>query len=204
MLMETKDHLKEMEKTFPNTGVARATYVHKTIDFTMAHEITEAQKRKEYRPISCKKGCNWCCQQMVFITSDEAEILVNKLEEQHGSKIPPETINYLKQQALYGEERIDVFWTLPKEKSACVFLSENGTCSIYADRPSSCRTFQVTSHPKLCSKGASATVDRDVPVSAEIIASAALGMPGQVYGPLPKLVLQEIEKRKREQTLVEE
>jgi Fe-S-cluster containining protein len=129
---------------------------------------------------------------MVYITKEEASLLVSKLEQR--VKTEPQIISYLKQQAQYNEGQIDQFWKLPKDKSACVFLNLDGLCSIYKDRPSSCRNFMVTSNPSQCSK-TSSLVDKYVSISGEVIASAALGMPNQIYEPMPISLLKEMKLR---------
>uniref|UniRef100_A0A6B2L7B7 YkgJ family cysteine cluster protein n=1 Tax=Arcella intermedia TaxID=1963864 RepID=A0A6B2L7B7_9EUKA len=183
-VLDTKKHFLEVQKSM--SLVEHAQYVHSLIDQNLKEDTI---KNKDN--ISCKKGCNWCCQQMVFITSSEAELLVNRMKEKG---IQTEDIKHLKAQSLYGEENVDEFWALPTEKSSCVFL-KGGLCSVYEDRPSPCRTFQVSSHPSQCAKNGPGIIDKVISVGSEIISSASIGMPNQKSGPLPRMVLEELEKQ---------
>jgi Fe-S-cluster containining protein len=132
-------------------------------------------------------------------------------------------LNYLKEQAKYDAGTIFDFWRLPKEKSACVFLKDD-LCTVYAKRPSGCRTLQVTSDPAKCGKDQSihegvwqfsarwrfldafsfipnfVEINKKIVVSAEVIASAALALPKTEYEPMPILLLKKYEEFKKNNT----
>lgn len=97
----------------------------------------------------------------MWATEDEANLLYkifrarSSLNPQVVSDcafLPSQVIDRLREQARYEPHQALDFWSLPKEKSACVFLDNEGLCSVYQQRPASCRGFQVTSHPSFCSK----------------------------------------------------
>jgi len=175
------------------TPESKAEFIHGLVDKMIESDLNKWKAHQDYIPISCKKGCNWCCQQMVFITQAEASLLVSKLQDR--IKTQPQIIDKLKEQSKYNEGQIDEFWLLPKEKSACVFLTSNGLCSVYKDRPNSCRNLMVTSEPSFCSKESQNNVEKFVSVNGEIMASAVLSLPNQVYEPMPILLLKEMKNR---------
>lgn len=76
---------------------------------------------------SCKKGCDSCCKMDVQLTYFEAEYIALATGIPHRNS-----------ELTSGYE------------SACPFLSEKGTCSIYNYRPLLCRTYHVLSDPELC------------------------------------------------------
>ncbi|MBW3779595.1 YkgJ family cysteine cluster protein [Aeromonas veronii] len=76
---------------------------------------------------ACKKGCSACCKIDVRLTHFEAEYIAMATSIPHVTSTSSQG-----------------------HKSACPFLSEKGTCSIYNYRPLFCRTYHVLSDPILC------------------------------------------------------
>jgi len=81
----------------------------------------------------CKLGCSHCCHINVHITTLEAYYIGQKhhVEINHDR---PFSFNY-------GQDR-----------TPCTFLSKEGKCTIYSDRPFVCRVFHVLDDPKYCEK----------------------------------------------------
>lgn len=52
-------------------GRERTLLIHNAVDSTLLFE----RNLKDEKPISCKKGCNHCCHQLVWATEDEADLL---------------------------------------------------------------------------------------------------------------------------------
>lgn len=131
------------------------------------HLIQEAIRLSEQQgnPISCRKGCNHCCKQVVPLAPAEARALsalVDSLPPARRSVIRRRfaaTITNLNESGLAADLRDRAYW----EKSdfrdvglrylaqdiSCPFL-EAGLCSIYADRPIACREFMVTTPADNC------------------------------------------------------
>jgi len=72
--------------------------------------------------VACKKSCSSCCHMNVSLTKAEAERLAKAV----GRKMAPI--------ADFSRHAPDKFAGMP-----CPFLDTQGACSIYADRPLSCR-----------------------------------------------------------------
>lgn len=128
----------------------------------MAEQALEKQGEK----ISCRKGCAACCRSMVPISQVEARRvreLVESLPEAQRSQIKArfaEALGRLEQAGLLDKLRNREQWTDAENRKvqpqyflqgiACPFL-EDESCSIYRDRPASCREFLVTSPAENCS-----------------------------------------------------
>mmetsp|Transcript_22148 Transcript_22148/g.24736 ORF Transcript_22148/g.24736 Transcript_22148/m.24736 type:complete len:195 (+) Transcript_22148:197-781(+) len=112
---------------------------------------------------------------MVFITSDEAKLLYRRMKKAGGPT--KEQLQLLHLQANYGADDVDKFWKKSYETTKCVFLSDEGACTVYKYRPAACRTFMVTSKPFRCSKVNSEKGDgmvlRHYNLGMEIYATAA-------------------------------
>ncbi len=129
----------------------------------MAEQAVEKQGEK----ISCRKGCAACCRTMVPVSEVEAHRfreLVDALPEPRRSQVFArfvEALRRLDEIGLVARLGNREQWTAAEYKEiemeyfsqgiACPFL-EDESCSIYADRPASCREFLVTSPPEKCAE----------------------------------------------------
>lgn len=120
---------------------------------------------KQGEEISCRKGCAACCRSMVPISEVEARRLhelVESLPEPRRSQIVTrfaEVLRRLDQAGLLDKLRTRDEWTDLENKEvqveyfrqviACPFL-EDESCTIYGNRPASCREFLVTSPADKC------------------------------------------------------
>lgn len=121
--------------------IKRSEYVHKKIN----EEITNLFKDKSVEKLTqCKKGCSACCHSQVAVTEDEAIQLVKIIEN-------GQVVNWTRLwvQAKVGNDMKN-FMKLSYDLKACIFLDQQGECSIYEDRPSVCRTNYVVSDPEDC------------------------------------------------------
>lgn len=124
-----------------NSPRKRAQYVHSKIDKEVELLF---QDPAVTNLVSCKKGCNACCHGQVSITDDEANLLVDLIE--NGLKID---WGMLWNQSEFKND-YESFLKLPYSMRSCIFLDESGECQVYDDRPSVCRTNFVVSDPDLC------------------------------------------------------
>lgn len=125
------------------------------------------------RKISCCSGCGACCRNIVAISQLEARLLadlVEGLDQPRRSVIESRFAEARRQLEASGlAEKLASFesWE-PADYQAmvgayfalgipCPFL-ENESCSIYPERPLTCREFLVTSPPQHCSEQDSGAV----------------------------------------------
>lgn len=92
----------------------------------------------ENQPISCKKGCAWCCHQEVFAITHEFlylhEYVKSHLSEAERKRVlerAREKVKLTMNKAL--EEQLKI-------RSACPFL-DSGSCMVYEARPMACRIY---------------------------------------------------------------
>lgn len=132
--------------------------------------------------ISCKAGCGACCRQLVPISKTEAhrlrEVVSEMPEERQTEIISRFQAAREKLQSAGLLERLEAREFTNKQEAAaigmeyfaqdiyCPFLEE-GSCSIYSERPISCREYLVTSPAENCSKPSAETV-RCVPMPGRV------------------------------------
>lgn len=119
--------------------------------------ITEAlddaiEKVHEHYDISCTKGCSHCCRQVVTTTVVEALLIIDWINANphrknwYVTKILPN----VKEQFLYAQDAQTTCDKWFDDMVPCVFLDEEGLCSIYEARPLMCRKMLVVTPPEYC------------------------------------------------------
>lgn len=127
--------------------------------------VAVSEQEAQGRKISCKKGCGACCRQLVPVSASEARRLRDYLEE-----MPEPRRSELKRRFAAAREALREAEMLPRLTGgeglsreelfslgrdyfllgiSCPFLEEE-SCSIYAERPISCRQYLVTSPAENC------------------------------------------------------
>jgi Fe-S-cluster containining protein len=125
--------------------------------------------------ISCKKGCGACCRNLVAISEVEARRIRAVVEQ-----LPEPRRATIRARFAEARQRLDRAGLLDKVQAAdrgtaedyttlvgtyfqegipCPFLEE-GSCSIYDERPITCREYLVTSLPENCARLGSEGVRR--------------------------------------------
>lgn len=121
--------------------ILRARFVHDVVDMfnqaVFAHPLV-----KEFSP--CHKGCSACCHSQVSVTEEEAFLLA-----QHIAAKVEIDVDQLLRQARCGDDAAKFFKLTYNEKK-CVFLDQSGSCKVYEDRPSVCRTNAVIGNSSQC------------------------------------------------------
>lgn len=101
--------------------------------------------------LHCPPGCHKCCELFTFVTKDDfdrwleedrLEILACLTWQRiHGRK-PMDLLFIPQKRHIVGHGFLKKFYKDDwKEDSTCVFLNEEGRCSIYKTRPEACRDF---------------------------------------------------------------
>ncbi len=123
--------------------IARAKHVHKEIEKHLAENLSDPIVAKH---VSCKQGCTACCHTQVSVSHDEAFLLFNLIK----SKKVKVDIDKLALQSQSGNNASD-WYKLDYKDRGCIFLDQQGSCTVYKDRPGVCRTNYSVSDPSLCS-----------------------------------------------------
>jgi Fe-S-cluster containining protein len=97
-----------------------------------------ARAGKEGNPVNCKKGCHWCCSQIVFMNPVEAFYLAGYLERRPDRTKFDKCYRKLmlresKTRPLSLKKKLEI-------RSFCPFL-EDRSCSVYEARPMACRIY---------------------------------------------------------------
>ncbi len=119
----------------------KARFLHNAVDEynqeVFSHPLLKAL-------VPCRAGCTACCHTQVSTTYEEALLLSDYINE--GMEID---LNRLKLQSDQGQDA-DSYFKLSFQDRKCVFLSEEGSCRVYHDRPMVCRTNAVVGDSKQC------------------------------------------------------
>ncbi|WP_413294623.1 YkgJ family cysteine cluster protein [Bdellovibrio sp. HCB185ZH] len=172
-LSRVRDDLMEVP-----TGTLRARALHALVE-------EEIDSEKDIQ-ISCRKGCAACCHMEVEVTSHEARILGNLVKEGH-------TIDRERLKKQSQRELQDPQWKQGKRNAdnPCVFLNDEGSCSIYEHRPVMCRRHSVTTPAKNCE-----TLDANITVryfpKVDLYISAANEDSTMTIGPMAKMLSLEL------------
>lgn len=159
--------------------------------------------------VSCRKGCDACCRQMVPISPAEAYALGEVLESMPAAQRARTVARFeasrerlaergvLGRLERRGELTADELQRLDRDYFAagvsCPFL-QNRACSIHADRPLACREFLVTSPARECRDPGAGKV-RPVTMPAKVSVALAAG---DQSGWLPLVLAREYAARERE------
>lgn len=117
--------------------------------------------------ISCKKGCGACCRQLIAISEVEArriKQIVDEMPESRRAEIQARFTSAIQQldkaglmpqlqnaNELSDDEYLSIATAYFKQQIPCPFL-EDESCSIYPERPITCREYLVTSPAENCSQ----------------------------------------------------
>lgn len=121
------------------------------------NKIDEFTKKE---PNVCKKGCSYCCFQLIEIMDVEVGNIttqINSLSQEIKDEVKNNLSNWLDNFNINTPNRLldgnDVFRDFaiksPKLPLKCPFLIDN-SCSIYENRPITCRVHIVDNNPLLC------------------------------------------------------
>lgn len=114
----------------------------------------------QYAP--CRKGCSSCCHLYLECTDIEAEFVRRYIKRNRTSKEIEELNNKIhnmlremettaRPHTLEEDSLQDMYLNYAAKKNPCIFLNEEGGCSIYEARPLSCRKFIVFTSRENCS-----------------------------------------------------
>lgn len=179
---DLKLHLNVLGEDHEIVALARVGPTRLVEVAKLAHAITDGVTKiaaehaaREGERISCKEGCAACCRQIVPLAPAEAvaladcveampkerreqvrarfDAIVKRLEDEGllDRKAPRGRAALLSPKVTPEERWEDVSHRYFAMSLACPFL-ENEACSVYAERPSACREYLVTTPPELCAR----------------------------------------------------
>lgn len=94
------------------------------------------------RPAECKKGCSWCCHQVVYAVTHEFLYLHDHLQKNFKEEIRNRILDRARENVLLTRQKSQ------KEElqvsTPCPFL-ESGSCMVYVVRPMACRIYLSSS-----------------------------------------------------------
>jgi len=159
-----------------------ARNVHRAMDETLGRD---RGKDTASDGIRCHRGCSHCCHGPVEIWPQEAALL---LEAARGAGIEPDAARLERQ----SRQSIDTWRKQPVADTACVFLGDDGACTVYESRPNACRKLLVVSDPALCDARNQSLdrVERWFSWESEVLETAALEVFGR--GLMPGLLLDQL------------
>lgn len=149
-----------------------------------------AYRAAQHMKATCKKGCASCCYLMAQVTFADGVLIADHiLKQPDWEKWLPKLREAVQALSEFGVPVLnDRFFD---KRIPCVFLNtETKTCTIYEQRPATCRTHYVVSDPILCEPGAVNTVALVLTELMEVAVKTALQLvPEPVLAPIPLMVL---------------
>lgn len=113
------DHLKKL-----TNPILRAKFVHEAVD-DFNSDVFSHPLIQQYSP--CAVGCSACCHTQVSVTEDEAVLLSRLIQD--GLEID---MNRLQKQMKALDDDKE-YYKMSFEERKCIFLKEDGACSVYED-----------------------------------------------------------------------
>lgn len=157
----------------------RAKVIHEIVD-EFNKEVFAHPLVQQFSP--CKLGCTACCHTQVSVTDDEAQLLAKRVQE--GVKI---NRRLLKLQ-VKAKNDSDAFFKIKYEDRKCIFLGDDGACTVYEDRPSVCRTNAVIGDASQCDTSVSVQPVRLIKTPKSDVAIYASFENAESSGTLPYMV----------------
>lgn len=116
------------------------------------HDVHDDLTSKETIQLACKKGCGFCCHQVVPCSKIEWDSIEEYMEKNNMRdsiyEKNKDTISEWKQYLIDNWNEIMKNGQKPFNdwvgKKPCIFLDDEGACSIHSVRPMSCRVVNST------------------------------------------------------------
>lgn len=186
-----KKVLKSLKKF--SQSLRRARFTHKNID-EYNKEIFSHPLVKSFSP--CKMGCSACCHTQVSVTEDEAELLAHRVRG--GVEIDEKNLLFLSEAGNDSQK----FYAIPFAERKCLFLTSDGACRIYEDRPAVCRTNAVLGDAAQCDTRAGIQTTRLIKTPKSDMVIYAAYMFSKNSGALPYMLKLALEKESKRSILV--
>ncbi len=135
--------------------------IYKNGIVTYCKEIDILERRCNVTP-ACANGCSYCCQQVIYLTETEKEVVKKKLsllskEEQEQVREKNNEImkvvreNNIPLKLDMASNKLDTInKKYMKLKMPCSLLDDNNSCRVYEVRPTSCWIYKNYGHKEDC------------------------------------------------------
>ena len=150
-----------------------------------------AEYRQRQGTIFCGKGCSGCCSLVVNCTFPEALLVAQSLTEEQRQLLRSRA-EALKETADQSGSLKDWLSSYRQRIGACLFLDQNGACSIYQIRPLSCRSLISTKEPGWCTTDFSTLNSEEKQAFMASLDRSAVSFPTH-YAATPQELGQELE-----------
>jgi len=145
--------LRAVAEKYLTCGADRTGIFHRIVDETI-EALTERDKRFNYLPPFCHKGCSNCCHELVYCTSEEAWHIYDHCLEA-GIEIDNAKLERQLKHVETDEHRDHTgvtTWNDQEEADhACAFLDKaDGSCAIWPARPLVCRVHLAERTDEYC------------------------------------------------------
>ncbi len=117
--------------------------VFRDIDIRADKFIKDVTEHSTFKP-TCAKGCSHCCNLLPTVTIAETVSILIRIGPNRWAEIEPTVMEHVR---ILDENPDFIDWF--KNARGCVFLVNN-ECSIYENRPMTCRVHVSGDDPNLC------------------------------------------------------
>lgn len=181
-----KHYQEQLRRTVREQPEGVAMGLHQLVDQAVAHTNATSEHGKD---VSCRKGCNHCCKLPMHILKAEALLALHHARE-HGIKFDVDRLRRQRGHTFKDWQAVAI------EDRTCVFLAQDGTCSIYEVRPSVCRKYQVINPPEHCDTIQFYGHRTAKLVSPDAEAAVSSAMNYHAHGPMADMLLEAMDSTK--------
>ena len=176
--MFTNDHFDSAKRKQESIQSKIFKKPHALADATHAHATQFLEKVANRNETACEKGCSYCCHQPATVFAFEAIRIAEVI------KNDARTIEKMKERVkgLRGKSVRDNI----NNKTACPLLDGEGQCSVYENRPLTCRLAHSFSVKRCRMAFQGDRFKVEIPVSLEL-QSGVSGIIEAAFEGLPKL-----------------
>jgi len=116
-------------------------------------ELAKAKTASKGRPLTCQAHCSSCCSEPLTVSRVEARHIWDRLPEETRQTLVPRIQAWMVAMETSGlvtfqSNNLDAV-QYRRLNLVCPLLSADGLCSVYADRPTSCRLHMAVG-PRAC------------------------------------------------------
>ena len=174
------------------TGQPTEEIRQKQLFFDQFCAAWSSEYRQRGGTLYCGRGCSGCCSLVVNSTFPEAALVAASLTKEQITDLY-NRIPRIQATAKSADSLKEWLSGYREQSGPCPFLAETGACSIYQNRPLSCRSLLSTKEPLWCSTDFSALSGQEKQVFMESLDRSAVAFPTH-YAATPQEIGRELEE----------